>query len=81
VNNVKSVRANVYFRWPREFSVPEGASREEESRMIKNTKPSGVRNPLAGHPSRNPSPRTRYRYRTGVRSKQREARTKDQQSS
>jgi hypothetical protein len=35
LNNVESVRANVYFRWPGEFVLSEGASREEESRLVK----------------------------------------------
>ena len=34
LNNVQSVRANVYFRWPGQFIVPKGVSREEESRMV-----------------------------------------------
>ena len=34
MHNVESVRAAVYFRWPGEFFVPEGASREEECRLI-----------------------------------------------
>jgi len=35
LKNVQSVRANVTFRWPGEFIVPEGASRDEELRMGK----------------------------------------------
>lgn len=33
-HNVESVRANVYFRWPGEFFIPEGATREEQCRLI-----------------------------------------------
>lgn len=35
IHNVRSARANVYFRWPGEVVLPEGASREEQSRLIK----------------------------------------------
>jgi hypothetical protein len=34
LENVESVRANVYFRWPGEFFIPEGATREEQGRLI-----------------------------------------------
>jgi hypothetical protein len=34
LNNVQSVRANVSFRWPGEFVVSKGVSRDEESRLI-----------------------------------------------
>jgi hypothetical protein len=34
LDNVESVRANGYYRWPGECIVPKGASREEESRIV-----------------------------------------------
>ena len=34
LHDVESVRANVYFRWPGEFSIPEGTTRDEECRLI-----------------------------------------------
>ena len=34
LHNVESVRANVYFRWPGEFFIPDGATREEQCRLI-----------------------------------------------
>ena len=34
LHNVESVRANVYFRWPGGVVIPEGATREEQCRLI-----------------------------------------------
>jgi|SRR5438552_1351650 len=48
LEGVQSARVFRYSIWPGEFSVPSGASREEESRLVWNIRPSGERSRFHG---------------------------------
>ena len=64
LNNVRSVRANVNFRWPGEFVVSKGASRDEESRLITEYQAKWREESIGWLSLKGRSPPTHYKYQT-----------------